>query len=125
MQRLEVSGAVQPLYGSLGVKGLMLLDSTWVFRGFTETFSGLRQYCREVCFRSTFLPNCYSMSHNRAVQPYKKSQKKHERATSNRHIRLDKKNQLDVTFCILYFSPNSCSTCFGQPCANHQELTAA
>jgi len=28
---------------------------------------------------------------------------------------VDKKNQLDVTFCILYFSSNSCSTCFGQP----------
>jgi hypothetical protein len=26
MQRLEVSGAVRPLYGSLGVKGLILLD---------------------------------------------------------------------------------------------------
>ena len=36
---------------------------------------------------------------------------------------MDKKNQLDVTFCILYFSSNSCSTCFGQPCAHHQELT--
>jgi len=24
---------------------------------------------------------------------------------------VDKKNQLDVTFCILYFSSNSCSTC--------------
>jgi len=34
-------------------------------------------------------------------------------------------NQLDVTFCILYFSSNSCSTCFGQPCAHHQELTTA
>ena len=32
---------------------------------------------------------------------------------------------LDVTFCILYFSSNSCSTCFGQPCAHHQELTTA
>ena len=30
---------------------------------------------------------------------------------------VDKKNQLDVTFGILYFSSNSCSTCFGQPCA--------
>ena len=30
---------------------------------------------------------------------------------------------LDVTFCILYFSSNGCSTCFGQPCAHHQELT--
>ena len=39
--------------------------------------------------------------------------------------RVDKKNQLDVTFCILYFSSNSCSTCFGQPCAHHQELTTA
>ena len=37
----------------------------------------------------------------------------------------DKKNQLDVTFCILYFSSNSCSTCFGQPCDHHQELTTA
>jgi hypothetical protein len=36
-----------------------------------------------------------------------------------------KKNQLDVTFRILYFSYNSCSTCFGQPCAHHQELTTA
>ena len=38
---------------------------------------------------------------------------------------VDKKNQLDVTFCILYLSSNSCSTCFGQPCAHHQELTTA
>ena len=38
---------------------------------------------------------------------------------------VDKKNQLDVTFCILYFSSNSCSTCFEQPCAHHQELTTA
>ena len=37
----------------------------------------------------------------------------------------DKKNQLGVTFCILYFSSNSCSTCFGQHCAHHQELTTA
>ena len=38
---------------------------------------------------------------------------------------VDKKNQLDITFCILYFSSNSCSTCFGQPCAHNQELTIA
>ena len=38
---------------------------------------------------------------------------------------VDKKNQLDVTFYILYFSSNICSTCFGQPCAHHQELTTA
>jgi hypothetical protein len=36
-----------------------------------------------------------------------------------------KKNQLGVTFCVLYFSSNSCPTCFGQPCAHHQELTTA
>ena len=41
------------------------------------------------------------------------------------YISVDKKNQLDVTFCIIYFSSNSCSTCFGQPCAHHQELTTA
>ena len=38
---------------------------------------------------------------------------------------VDKKNQLDVTFSILYFSSNSYSTCFGQPCAHHQELITA
>jgi len=38
---------------------------------------------------------------------------------------VDTKNQLDITFCILYFSSNSCSTCFGQPCAHYQELTTA
>jgi len=38
---------------------------------------------------------------------------------------VDKKNQLDVTSCIVYFSSNSCSTCLGQPCAHHQELTTA
>ena len=32
---------------------------------------------------------------------------------------------LDVAFFILYFSSNSCSTCFGQLCAHHQELTTA
>ena len=41
------------------------------------------------------------------------------------YISVDKKNQLDVTFCVLYFSSNSCSTCFGQPCVHHQELTTA
>ena len=33
--------------------------------------------------------------------------------------------QLDVTFCILYSSSNSYSTCFRQPCAHHQEMTPA
>ena len=31
-----------------------------------------------------------------------------------KNIGVDKKNQLDVTFCILYFSSNSCSTCWIQ-----------
>ena len=44
---------------------------------------------------------------------------------TTRTYSVDKKNQLDVTFCILYFSSNSCSTCFGQQCAHHQELTTA
>ena len=38
---------------------------------------------------------------------------------------VDKKNQLDVTFCILYFSSTSCLTCFGQSYVHHQELTTA
>ena len=46
-------------------------------------------------------------------------------SVSTKLFSVDKKNQLDVTFCILYFSSNSCSTCFGQPCAHHQELTTA
>jgi hypothetical protein len=41
------------------------------------------------------------------------------------HFQCRQKNQLDVNFCILYFSSNSFSTCFGQPCAHHQELTTA
>ena len=48
-----------------------------------------------------------------------------ERVLTNETFSVDKKNRLDVTFCILYFSSNSCSTCFGQPCAHHQELTTA
>ena len=47
------------------------------------------------------------------------------RKLNNKNVSVDKKNQLDVTFCILYFSSNSCSTCFGQPCAHHQQLNTA
>ena len=43
----------------------------------------------------------------------------------NNQNSVDKKNQLDVTICILYFCSNSCSTSFGQQCAHHQELTTA
>ena len=45
--------------------------------------------------------------------------------TRTNQCNVHKENQLDVTFCIFYFSSNSCSTCFGQPCAHHQELTTA
>ena len=38
---------------------------------------------------------------------------------TNIYFSVDKKNELDVTFCILYFSSNSCSTCFGQPPCSH------
>ena len=31
MQRLEVSGAVRPLYGSLGVKGLKYVNNVIIF----------------------------------------------------------------------------------------------
>ena len=34
-----------------------------------------------------------------------------------------KKDQLDDNFVFFISSSNSCSTCFGQPCAHHQELT--
>ena len=30
MQRLEVSGAVRPMYGSLGVKGLIIINTCYV-----------------------------------------------------------------------------------------------
>ena len=46
-------------------------------------------------------------------------------AYTNNGFSVDKKNQLDVTFCILYFSSYSSSTCFGQPCAHYQDLTTA
>ena len=51
--------------------------------------------------------------------------RKNQRYEEDKVSSVDKKNQLDVTFCILYFSSNSFSTCFGQPCAHHQELTTA
>jgi hypothetical protein len=51
--------------------------------------------------------------------------KRHGDIHDMKNFCVDKKNQLEVTFCILYFSSNSCSTCFGQPCAHHQELTTA
>jgi len=55
----------------------------------------------------------------------KKEERKKCRGILRFKFIVNKKNQLDVTFCILYFSSTSCSTCFGQPCAHHQELTTA
>ena len=49
----------------------------------------------------------------------------HLQSVKYMRYRVDEKNQLDATFCILYFSSKSCSTGFGQPCAHHQELTTA
>jgi len=43
----------------------------------------------------------------------------------NQTLSVDKKNQIDVTFCIPYFYSNSSSTCFEQPSAHNKELTAA
>ena len=56
---------------------------------------------------------------------YRQKKKKQIKEVKYKSYSVDKKNQLDATFCILYFSSNSCSTCFGQPCAHHQELTTA
>jgi len=41
MQRLEVSGAVQPLYGSLGVKGLKLCVHTARYQDILHTLQKL------------------------------------------------------------------------------------
>ena len=38
---------------------------------------------------------------------------------------VDKNIQVDVTFCILYFSSNNCWICFGQPCTHYEELRTA
>ena len=59
------------------------------------------------CLTHVWIHNAVSVKHNKTL------------------LCVDKKNQLDVTFCILYFSSNSCSTCFGQPCAHHQDMTTA
>jgi len=45
MQRLEVSGAVRPIYGSLGVKRLKLYTSQ--IRGSNSRHSA--QWCQSVC----------------------------------------------------------------------------
>jgi len=43
MQRLEVSGAVRPIYGSLGVKGLTMYRNSFTFTfTFTSAKSGYR-----------------------------------------------------------------------------------
>jgi len=67
------------------------------------------------------------MDRDRDIADHYSDSKRQNTVTDELILRLqtgvDKKNQLDVTFCILYFSCNSCLTCFGQLCAHHQELT--
>ena len=63
-----------------------------------------------------FLTSCKPVSFSRRTLHH---------GVSKQASSVDKKNKLDVTFCILYFSSNSCSICFGRPCARHQELTTA
>ena len=65
------------------------------------------------CMSNSFFPMFYGVHSN------------YTKDTKCTKFSVDKKNQLDVTFCILYFSSNSCSTCFGQLCAHHQELRTA
>ena len=69
----------------------------------------------------------FAMNFIRRINPLPLTKGLHDQllAQITRNVSVDKKNQLDVTFCIIYFSFNSCSTCFGQPCAHHQELTTA
>ena len=87
----------------------------------TKFFSGRLVCVWRLCRRSSFFRNVgFNLQTCTVAKP------KALYLRYNTHVRsVDKKNQLDVTFCILYFSSNSCSTCFGQPCAHHQELTTA
>jgi len=50
MQRLEVSGAVRPLYGSLGVKGL---NGTWRRQGYN--MHACVRLCPPVSFKEVLL----------------------------------------------------------------------
>ena len=67
---------------------------------------------------------CFTLFSEQRLFPYTALTKADCFFTTERDC-VDKKNQLNITFCILYFSSYSCSTCFGQPCAHHQELTTA
>jgi len=63
------------------------------------------------CSRSMFMNTCRSPNTNITISADTMSQVTETRVTYS----VDKKNQLDVTFCVLYFTSNSCSTCFRQP----------
>jgi len=54
MQRLEVSGAVRPLYGSLGVKGLNPYEYSLSSKNATEFFKTVTERvtsCRSTCIQ--------------------------------------------------------------------------
>ena len=98
---------------------LVALES---FRPFSKPFSSISLIICITCavkFFEMFVESCRQPEVRRCqIQVV-------GRVWSNFKTSADKKNQLDFTFCILYFSSNSCSTCFGQPCTHHQELTTA
>ena len=102
----------------------------WSSAGLTEYATNLLVQRPDVNLDHT-ITFCFSYLKVRAVQTFTaKSQNSYCCLVRGPHVEkvresVDKKNQLDVTFRILYFSSNSCSTCFGQPCAHHQELTTA
>jgi len=69
MQRLEVSGAVRALYGSLGVKGLSVLCLSCVALStvYSEmflviSFRNLLPKCDVVCFRKMNVPGVSATS---------------------------------------------------------------
>ena len=112
MQRLEVTGAVRPLQWSLGVKGLKklhLLDSSTTIRSILFFPSSHKHSCIFRTFKVTGATHFFFFDvclNNFLLKLSSASTKGEEIKFS-----VDKKNQLDVTFCILYFSSNSCPTC--------------
>jgi len=56
MQRLEVSGAVRPLYGSLGVKGLMYDAVAFCLKlRKGQSLIARREYAGSVAYRATWV----------------------------------------------------------------------
>ena len=57
MQRLEVSGAVRPLYGSLGVKGLTYMLDRNAPLSHPPTFHHRKSICLKINIIATLLAN--------------------------------------------------------------------